>query len=291
MPVYNGAEFIDEAIASVLTQSCRDFTLYILNDGSKDSTADKIEYWQEKDNRIHVTHQANQGISVSLNRLIQMSDSPFLIRMDADDIAYNTRIESQLNAMHSDSECGIVGSKVRLIGSGNGTWHFRQTNEQTKALALLGNTCLCHPTWMMRREKIDNLTYSSEFPHMEDMFFLAEYIAKPNSKLYALDDILLDYRVHSSSTSVLHHLKQLEQRAKILEWIWQKHELEFCKMDPVKFLTALYASQEKLLQVDITIIKELVSRICPQLIRINPSVRPEMIRRLGAIDESLTLDM
>lgn len=290
MPVFNGEQYIDDAIRSILSQTYRDFSLLILNDGSTDTTAQKLESWRQHDPRIAIFYSANQGIAASLNQLISISDSPFLARMDADDIAMPQRLSLQLAAMCADKDCGIIGSKVRVFGHSSGIWHFRQNTEKTKALALLGNTCLCHPTWMFKREIVSNISYSTEFPYMEDMRFLAEYITKPNSKLYALEDILLNYRVHASNTSSLQVAEQLKQRAIILGWIWQQCQIVFNRLDPMQFLATFYMPKATLTQVDKKTVIDLVSRICPQLIRLNLSVKPEIAKRLKAIDPNLSLD-
>ena len=283
MPVCNGEQFIDEAIKSILEQTYSDFELVILNDGSTDDTANKIELWQAIDKRIKVIHRRKQGISASLNELISCTKSVFLARMDADDIAMPNRLATQLGALKEDKACGIIGSKVRLFGLQSGVWHFRQTAEQTKALALLGNTCLCHPSWMMRRDAISDISYSNEFPHMEDMHFLAQYILKANSKLYAIDDILLNYRVHGTSISSLQNDEQLRQRAKILAWTWTRLGIEFTESDPRLFIDTCYLLKAEKTESYMESLVDLLSRIKPQFEHINHCIVPELDKRLKSL--------
>jgi glycosyltransferase involved in cell wall biosynthesis len=279
MPVHNGATFIDQAIQSILQQSHRDFCLAILDDGSSDETPERLNYWQQTDSRIKLLRSEKQGISASLNQLIMANDSEFIVRMDADDIALPQRLASQLNTMRDDPNCGILGCKVKLFGEQQGVWHYRQTSEQTKALALLGNTCLCHPSWMMRRSAIKGLHYSNEFLHMEDMHFLAQYILEANSRLYAMNEILLDYRVHAASVSSLQSAAQRINRAKILAWLWREHGLDTTDSDALLFIQHSYLAQAKNDDVDKQPFDELMSRLGPQLKRLNPCTVDELDRR------------
>ena len=192
-------------------------------------------------------------------------------------------LELQHEVMLADKACGILGSKVNLFGLHTGVWHFRQTSEQTKALALLGNTCLCHPSWMMRRKATGHLRYSTEFPHMEDMYFLAEYISQPNSKLYAVGEVLIDYRVHAKSISSLQVVEQLKQRAKILARTWEQQGIKYQDIDPLNFVSSFFAPKDNKIQVDNTLKADLISRIVPQLVNINHNVADELSRRLKVL--------
>ena len=56
LPTHNGAKFLDQAIGSVVAQSWEDWELLVVNDASTDATAQKIEAWAEKDERIRAVH-------------------------------------------------------------------------------------------------------------------------------------------------------------------------------------------------------------------------------------------
>jgi len=66
IPAYNHENFVVEAIASVLSQSLKDFELLVIDDGSTDSTLDRIRTFT--DSRITVVEQENQGAAAALNR-------------------------------------------------------------------------------------------------------------------------------------------------------------------------------------------------------------------------------
>ena len=98
MSVYNNGPYVGEAIDSILGQSFGDFEFMIVNDGSTDETPAVIDDRAVRDSRIRVIHQENRGFIASLNRLFAEARSPWIARMDGDDISHPERLD-----FHSDS--------------------------------------------------------------------------------------------------------------------------------------------------------------------------------------------
>ena len=69
MSVYNGEEYIAEAIDSVINQTFRDFELIIINDCSTDGTSEILDRFAKLDDRVKVhTNEVNLRLPSSLNR-------------------------------------------------------------------------------------------------------------------------------------------------------------------------------------------------------------------------------
>src|ERR1035437_2425698 len=91
MPVYNGERFIARASDSILNQTFNDFELIIINDSSTDNTEKVVSIYQ--DTRIKlIQNQKNLGIVRSRNIVIADSLGDYISLLDADDIAYPTRL-------------------------------------------------------------------------------------------------------------------------------------------------------------------------------------------------------
>src|SRR6202030_3427370 len=87
MPVFNRQRFVDEAIQSAIAQDFGDFELLIVDDGSTDSTPEMLRAWAQRDARIVViTSPENQGIPAALNVGLDHARSPYIARLDSDDI-------------------------------------------------------------------------------------------------------------------------------------------------------------------------------------------------------------
>ncbi|MDG0794591.1 glycosyltransferase family 2 protein [Cohnella ginsengisoli] len=130
MAVYNGQQYVEESINSILSQSYSNFEFIIVDDGSNDLTSQILLDAQSKDKRIFlITNETNKGISYSLNSAIAISRGEYIARMDSDDIAISNRLELQLEFLRKHSECVIVGGKIEVIGDSAHTVEINQFSD------------------------------------------------------------------------------------------------------------------------------------------------------------------
>jgi glycosyltransferase involved in cell wall biosynthesis len=114
IPVYNGEKTIALAIRSILGQTFADFELIVVNDASKDSTAQILNGFN--DPRLSVIHhEQNQGISRTRNTLLRHSRADYVAVLDADDVALARRLERQIQAVRKDPTLDGVFSWVEYF--------------------------------------------------------------------------------------------------------------------------------------------------------------------------------
>ena len=113
LPTYNGMPYLPQALASILDQTLQDLSLLIIDDGSTDGTADYLE--SLTDSRIDVVRGSHRGLGAVLNKGLDLCQSEFLARMDADDLSSPRRLEQQLAFLRSRPEVGLLGSQVEYI--------------------------------------------------------------------------------------------------------------------------------------------------------------------------------
>ena len=85
VPVYNVEQYLGKCIESVLGQTYSDFELILVDDGSTDSSGKICDSYQEKDNRIHVIHKKNAGVSAARNVGIEQARGEYICFIDSDD--------------------------------------------------------------------------------------------------------------------------------------------------------------------------------------------------------------
>lgn len=85
MPAYNSEKYIGKSIESVLAQDYQAFELLIIDDGSKDRTKNIAEQYAERDARIRVFSQPNQGVSVARNKGLDVATGKYVAFLDSDD--------------------------------------------------------------------------------------------------------------------------------------------------------------------------------------------------------------
>jgi hypothetical protein len=160
MCVYNGEQFLSEAVDSILAQSFSNFEFIIVNDGSTDNTINILDKYQEEAPRIKVYHQENRGLTASLNTGIGLAKGKYIARMDADDIALIDRLLQQVHFMEAHPEVAVVGGNVDIInvtGSTMGVFNFPPNDHDIKTKLLLGDCPICHPTVFLRTEALRSI--------------------------------------------------------------------------------------------------------------------------------------
>ncbi len=86
IPVYNTEEYIVETLNSIINQTLKDIEIIVINDGSTDNSLNIINEYAQKDSRISVFTQANQGQSMARNFGILQACGDYLYFMDSDDL-------------------------------------------------------------------------------------------------------------------------------------------------------------------------------------------------------------
>ena len=85
IPVYNTEQYLHRRIDSVLASAYQEFEILLVNDGSTDHSPDICRQYAEKDSRIRLINQKNQGVSAARNRGIDASTGDWIVFLDSDD--------------------------------------------------------------------------------------------------------------------------------------------------------------------------------------------------------------
>lgn len=86
MPAYNGQEYVEQAIRSVMDQTVQDWELLVIDDGSTDNTRAIVEGLSREDSRISlIRNEANMGVAKTRNRGLALSKGTYVALLDSDD--------------------------------------------------------------------------------------------------------------------------------------------------------------------------------------------------------------
>lgn len=85
VPVYNSENSLARCVDSILNQTFKDFELILLDDGSTDTSGKICDSYSEKDERVHVVHKENSGVSDTRNHGIEIAEGKYLQFLDSDD--------------------------------------------------------------------------------------------------------------------------------------------------------------------------------------------------------------
>ncbi|WP_284076403.1 glycosyltransferase family 2 protein [Herbaspirillum aquaticum] len=193
LPVYNAQRTLAEAIASVLGQTYQNWELLILDDGSSDASGRIAGSFQ--DARIRwISDGQNKGISWRLNQALDLARGEYFCRMDADDLSFPQRLQTQVCALQADASIDLVASSVMTFTSGlEITGVIEVASDHAVICARPWNGFhFPHPSWMGKTSWFRQFRYVSQADGAEDQHLL--YRAYARSRFHGISEVLLAYR-------------------------------------------------------------------------------------------------
>jgi glycosyltransferase involved in cell wall biosynthesis len=112
IPTYNSAQYLPQAIESVLAQTYTDYEIIVINDGSTDNTRQVVAPYEEQ---IRYVYQENQGVSAARNRGLYLARGELIAFLDADDIFLPYKLKEQVAVFDAQPQVGIVNTGFRVI--------------------------------------------------------------------------------------------------------------------------------------------------------------------------------
>lgn len=234
MCVYNGENFISEAIRSILEQTYNKLELIIIDDCSSDKTESIIKSYN--DSRIrYIKNEVNKGIFYSANIGLRNSSGKYIARIDADDIAHKDRIREQVAFMEQHPDIGLCGTESVTF---SGSKKYSKTllprhHEEILAYFMFGN-CIVHPSIMIRKSVLNEHQVEYDEMCVAGGDFALYMSLWDKTKFANIDKPLLYYRLHAKNVTKLKKKEQkdvtnnrrLEYIKKIFEASVSSRELE-----------------------------------------------------------------
>lgn len=202
IPCYNTARYLRQTVESVLAQTCADFELILLDDGSSDSTKQLLGELRQRDPRIRTHSRDNNGIVDTRNELLSMAHGQFISWHDSDDLMTPCRLERQLARFHEDPSLVWVGGACALTdpeGLPIRTHAFPEDHAAICKIMEIEIGCYFGST-LMRRGTIEKLGgFRQPFRISED-FDLVLRMSEVG-RVANIPEVVLIYRQHMASTA------------------------------------------------------------------------------------------
>ena len=215
MPVYNTDEKeFREAIESILNQTLQDFEFIIIDDCSKEYVKNIVDSYP--DSRIvYLRNEKNLGITSSLNKGLSIAKGEFIARMDSDDISLAQRFEKQVDFFNNNCSVSLLGTAIEKFPKSE-IVKFPLDSSNIKNTLIFSNSCLAHPSIMIRKSAIDEfqIRYNENDKVCEDYGLWLELVDKLN--FANLEEVLLKYRWHKNSISKKKTLTQSAGSQKLM---------------------------------------------------------------------------
>jgi glycosyltransferase involved in cell wall biosynthesis len=157
LATYNGSRYLEDAIASVLSQDYQNFELLIIDDASTDKkVAEIVQKYAKQDPRVRIfCNNDNRERSWSKNFGVEQSRGEYCAFIDDDDIWLPTKLSKQIDPMIDRKNLGIIGTYASFIDeSGNSLWethHLKAESHEIKKNILITNQFI-HSSVLVRKD-------------------------------------------------------------------------------------------------------------------------------------------
>lgn len=132
IPVYNVAQYLRDCMDSVIHQTLKDIQIICVNDGSTDGSLSILEEYQNKDSRIELITQENQGLSGARNTGVKASTGDYLYFLDSDDWIEKDALQ-KIYEKGSSQDLDVVYFLGKTFHDGLVSGHHLPTYEKTSA--------------------------------------------------------------------------------------------------------------------------------------------------------------
>jgi len=201
LAVSNDERYVGAAIESVLSQTFRDLELIVVDDASADGTPGVLRGFDDP-RLVLLKNERQLRLAASLNRALEHASGRYVARLDADDIAVETRFERQLAALRSGGPA-IVGSAIRDLDEDGrrGRLHRMPVGPRAVRWHALFSSPFFHPTVAFERETLGDLRYDTAFLESEDYDLWTRLLAT-GAEGGNVDEPLVFKRVHAGQASL-----------------------------------------------------------------------------------------
>ena len=196
IPTYNRGHVIRKSIESVLNQSFDDIEVIVVDDGSTDDT--KLVVHNINDDRVRYIYQHNAGACAARNTGIDCAGGDYIAFQDSDDIWHSEKLERQYQKIIS-VDADVVLCKLNKIFE-DGLSQKMGSQLKEGFIPVYGDLRGVGTQTILAKKKVFSLVrFDVNMPRLQDLDLLLRL--SEHSKIYCMDDALVDYYTQNDSIS------------------------------------------------------------------------------------------
>jgi glycosyltransferase involved in cell wall biosynthesis len=198
MAVYNGEQFVGDALRSLMAQDYTPFETIVVDDGSTDATPETVRSFSQ----VQYVRQENQGQAAARNRGVGLARGEYVAFLDADDLWPMNKLRTQVAYLqaHPEIVCVVGRQEIRFDGIDPPPWMTRDA-----VFGDLGGVALLSA--MMRTDALRALGgFDTSYRHAEDRDLFVR-LREKGLATAVIPDVVLYRRFHGLNLTGSHHGK------------------------------------------------------------------------------------
>ena len=200
IPVFNGERYIEQAVRSVMNQTYEKWELFVIDDGSSDSTCDIVRRLAQEDSRIQLLCNAeNMGAAKTRNRGLELSSGEYAAFIDSDDRWHPEKLMLQLRRLTEEKADLVYTSYAIVDGEGKSCRKDYIVPENISFDELLEENRIGCSTVMLTAELAGKYRFIPDYYHEDYCLWLE--ILRDGYKAVGCSEVLVDWRYIQNSRS------------------------------------------------------------------------------------------
>ncbi|MCU4413734.1 glycosyltransferase [Acinetobacter sp. WU_MDCI_Axc73] len=206
VPCYNHEDFVEKTLMSVFNQSYKNIELIVIDDGSTDSSVEKIKQnivlYKKRFSRFEFIARENRGLCKTLNEGINWAKGDLICFLASDDIIFENKIEVQLKYIEKYPDVTSFYSGIKLINASDEVISTHETPLQFYNFddIILHNFVLYAPTAIHKLSDLKEIGGFDNSVKIEDWDLWLK-LKSHNKKIVTIPEILAFYRSHNENMS------------------------------------------------------------------------------------------
>ena len=275
VPVYNSELYINRCLDSLLKQTYKNIEIIIVDDGSKDNSLQLIKDYANRDSRIKVYTQSNQGPSVARNTGLDNSTGKYIMFVDADDFIDKNMVTNMVEGIKDDKNTLVLCDNSEIWANEIEERKLFDTDKNyikkvdvIKAIASGKAGLVCGKLFNKNIIKEHNIKFDKEIKMCEDQIFFLNISRYCDNFVYIPKQLYFYDRRNESSITIKYKERIIDNQIYVINIVKEILKTSGLESDDIKYIinnryidAIDYCVSNEILDTKIYNIREKISNI------------------------------
>ena len=243
VPVYNSELYINRCLDSLLKQTYKNIEIIIVDDGSKDNSLQLIKGYANKDSRIKVYTQSNQGPSVARNTGLDNATGKYIMFVDADDFIDKNMVANMVEVIKDDTNTLVLCDNSEIWANEIEERKLFDTDKNyikkvdvIKAIASGKAGLVCGKLFNKNIIKEHNIKFDKEIKMCEDQIFFLNISRYCDDFIYIPKSLYFYDRRNENSITIKYKEKVIDNQIYVINIIKEILKTSDIESDDINYI-------------------------------------------------------